>query len=140
MLNEEWRPVPIPPFGERYEVSNRGRVRNVESGKYLHGWPHSHTETPKITLNMRGAHRDFYTKELVWGAFAGELAPSYNIGNTDGDPKNITFENLFVKTNAVGIHPGGAMRKYIRTVDEFWDWFFAEHAPACYAVLKQRGA
>jgi hypothetical protein len=133
---EEWAAVHVPEFAQRYQVSTHGRVRNLESRKLLGGWPHGHSKIPKITLNWQGLHRDFFLKELVWGAFR-EPAASYDIREIDGDIRNVRLDNLAVRGAAVSVG-GYSTRRYVRTVGEFWDEFLEREAPTLFAIWQAR--
>jgi hypothetical protein len=84
----------LPEGGDRYEISNHGRVRRVGSPKELSGsiseegyrlfWVYT---SPKTKKKM-------YTHRAVWLAFRGHIPKGYHIDHVDADCTNNHINNL----------------------------------------------
>lgn len=89
---EEWRPTPI--FGDVYEVSNFGRVRN-RSGLVLKGSVPRHSrEYIAVGLNKQGDKRRMAVHRMVCIAFHGEPTPGQVVRHIDGNHLNNKADNL----------------------------------------------
>jgi hypothetical protein len=109
MLQEEWRPVPVPGYGDFYEVSNLGRVRSWKVKKY----PHRRAASPKVikpnvlASGYRVAHLQHdgqlecrTVHSMVLEAFVGPRPDGTEVCHNDGDPGNNSLGNLRYDTPA----------------------------------------
>lgn len=96
---EEWRSVP-GYYGDKYEVSNRGRVRNKLTGKVLK--PFVKRDYLCVYFYLNGKDCQQYVHRLVAQAFIGPV-PTNNhsfrelpsvVNHIDGNKKNNWLENL----------------------------------------------
>jgi hypothetical protein len=67
--DEQWRDV--VGFEGKYRVSNRGRVQNVRSGRFLRGSPNAGGYVVVRLAAERGRGTLFYLHRLVCRAFNG---------------------------------------------------------------------
>ena len=97
---EFWRTINADT---RYEVSNKGRVRNKRSGRILSTNPTKSHRHPQVFLmgNFWG-RLQLTVSHLVWNAFKDDKI-SYvdggvgqRVGHLDGDILNNNLENLFL--------------------------------------------
>ena len=106
-MTEEWRPV--PGFGDRYEISNLGRVASLPTRT----WPtrrilsaafHVRGGYPFVTLHRDG--RNFHRKvhHLVCEAFNGPRPSGALVRHLDGNPCNNVPSNLAWGTASENIH------------------------------------
>lgn len=102
-MTEEFKPVPVQPFGERYSISNLGRVRVNHVSRY------SRTRTrflkpgigargyPCVTLYLHGNHKQVFIHRLVAIAFNGPqpsdkpLVRHLNDDRTDNRASNLCW-------------------------------------------------
>lgn len=84
---------PIKDFENIYEISNKGEVRNIKTGKILR---QSRTTTgyKKVELSNKGKRKSFKVHRLVGIAFIKNPYKYPIINHLDGDPNNNCFENL----------------------------------------------
>lgn len=92
----EWKPVPIYPFGENYEVSNTGQVRRKDTGQIIRQWDHvgkGGVVYKRVTLRMPGLKKNYRVHRLVALAF---LPPSDlpEVDHIDGNSFNNNVDNL----------------------------------------------
>lgn len=95
---EMWKPAP-GPWGERYEVSSWGRVRNLETGRLLKNYVQNNGRDSVrviVTLNLYCKRKTHVVARLVKEAFSAPLSPVDVIGFRDGDSTNLRYENLYV--------------------------------------------
>jgi hypothetical protein len=92
---EEWQAIPPDPG---YEVSSKGRVRNVRTGKLLTPW---YAGAGYLYVHLwrsgikTGVHR------LVAFAFLGDPpSPQHEVAHNDGNPENNSASNLRWATHA----------------------------------------
>ena len=93
---EEWKPVPNYPS---YEVSSKGRVRNVDRGRMLTPWDNAckrRRSDKCICLYKDGKRKTFYISKLVALVFNGEQPPNTdvhhkNYDNEDNSPENLEY-------------------------------------------------
>lgn len=129
-VNEEWRP--IAGYQDRYEVSNRGRVRNSRTGlvrkTFLAGSQAQRSGPrfregdgyPYIDLWKHNEREKFAVHRLVAFAFVGQPPTDlHEVNHMDGDKKNNVASNLEWVTKSenslhahyvihTGYVPGGA--------------------------------
>lgn len=92
--NEKW--LPVVGFGDKYEVSDRGRVRSLRTGKLLAQrlWNSGY---PSVQLwagnkaHSRSVHR------LMAEAFLS-IAPGLQVNHIDGNKGNNCLDNLEIVT------------------------------------------
>lgn len=120
---EIWKPVPVAPFGDAYEVSSRGRIRSLDrdverssgvplrmKGRVLTARPSSRGYG-RVTLNRNGYGRWFSVHSIVALAFLpvppgkiGSGANDFVVNHIDGDKLNNSALNLEYTTSVANIH------------------------------------
>ena len=100
MATENWKT--IPGLNDKYEVSDLGRVRNKNSGRFL--TPRYKDGCYMYRMEKPSAHgRERKVNSaavLVWAAFVGEIPAQTWVQYKDGDPKNFALSNLYLKSNS----------------------------------------
>lgn len=102
-----WKPIPLPPFNERYEVSDHGTVRRIpgfddgrrrwrEGGMKL---SKGHYGYPVVTLYKNGICKQFGVHRLVALTFLprGDWffnSPLHEVNHIDSNPSNSHISNL----------------------------------------------
>lgn len=100
LATENWKT--IPGLNNKYEVSDLGRVRNKNSGRFLtprykDGCYMYRMEKP----SPRGRERKVNSAAvLVWTAFVGEIPEQYWVQYKDGNRRNLALTNLYLKSNS----------------------------------------
>lgn len=96
LYGEKWMKVEDDKLLPIYEVSNFGRVLNIESGKLLRQNIYENNRGVVVSLkNKKNAYVMREVKVLVAKAFIGEQSVySYTVVNIDGDPMNNNASNL----------------------------------------------
>ena len=96
LYGEKWMKIEDDKLLPIYEVSNFGRVLNIESGKLLKQNIYANKKDVVVTLkNKKNAYVMRAVKVLVAKAFIGEQSVhSYMVVNIDGDPLNNNVSNL----------------------------------------------
>lgn len=90
-LTEAWKPLPEFP---KYQVSDQGRIKNIESGRIFtgtkdaFGYVHVRLINPKGTYTLKKVHR------LVAEAFLPNPDNKPIIDHVDGDKTNNALNNL----------------------------------------------
>lgn len=128
--NEIWKPVPVEPFQDAYEVSSHGRVRSVDrtiirkNGKPLRikGQLMKHDFTrgyPYVPLSAKGTTRRVTVHSLVARAFLpappgpfSSARGGYQVNHIDGVKTNNHVSNLecvtgvdnMAHSNKLGLH------------------------------------
>lgn len=87
---ERWLPINDFP---KYEVSDKGNVRNAQTGKILH-----HVKNPKgyhiVLLYKNGGQYTKKVHRLVCSAFYGEPGNGFEINHKNGDKSDNSLSNL----------------------------------------------
>jgi transposase len=92
-LQEEWRQ--IPGWGEKYQVSNLGRVRSRAHGAWkLMNLPIKSTGYPNASFRHNGKQKKVTVHILVALLFLGPRPDGMVINHKDGNKLNNTPENL----------------------------------------------
>jgi hypothetical protein len=92
-LQEEWRQ--IPGFGEKYQVSNLGRVRSKAHRRWkLMNLPIKSTGYPQASFRHQGKQKKVTVHILVALLFIGPRPKGLVINHKDGDKLNNIPENL----------------------------------------------
>jgi hypothetical protein len=99
---ENWKPVPFGPYGDYYEVSNLGRIKNKRTGKVLRPskisdrWqrPNRSTEYLGVRLSVRQLKKTFKVHTLVLTAFVGPRPNGMQCCHGDCDSTNNRLSNL----------------------------------------------
>ena len=111
--NEIWKPVPVEPFQDAYEVSSHGRVRSLSrtvqrkdgkplrmKGRRLATNPNTRGY-PRVTLNKNGHSEWFAVHSLVALAFLpkppraiSSFRDGFVVNHKDGDKLNNHVSNL----------------------------------------------
>ncbi|WP_082946294.1 NUMOD4 motif-containing HNH endonuclease [Mycobacterium sp. E1747] len=93
MNTEQWRPV--LGFEGLYEVSDRGRVRSLITGKVVK--PHVGNQRGHLRISLKqhaGPYKGLYVHRLVLEAFVEPFRKGMECRHLDGDPTNNRLENL----------------------------------------------
>lgn len=91
-MEEIWKPV--EGFGGRVEVSNLGRVRNVELS-HIYSQHSSGTKYLRVGIRYEGRpKRMFLVHRLVAQAFIPNLEGKNTVNHKDGDCKNNCVDNF----------------------------------------------
>lgn len=99
MATENWKT--IPGLNDKYEVSDLGRVRNKNSGRFL--TPRYKDGCYMYRMEKPGPGRQRKVNSaavLVWNAFVGEIPDGYWVQYKDGNRRNLALINLYLKSNA----------------------------------------
>jgi thymidylate synthase ThyX len=125
LSNEKWRK--IPSFPTNYEVSNLGRIRNLNNTRgFLMQEPLIKETTlvqgyPSISLSWEGKSRLFRVHKLVLLAFVGVAGEDEEARHLDGCRANSRLENLAWGTSQENaddrMEQGGDQRLFRRWVD-----------------------
>ena len=97
---ETWLPVAHPLFGQRYLVSDWGRVRHKDSKKLL--TPVVEGDYLRVRLSCDKNKKTVSIHVLVWEAFEGQKPKGSEIDHIDGVKSNPALNNLRL------LPPGGA--------------------------------
>lgn len=90
-MEEEWKP--IPRTKGKYEASNFGRLRNVESGRIFIG-DRDQLGYRNTTLRLNGNRIRTSAHRLVMEAFVGVCPKGYQVNHIDHNPSNNYLTNL----------------------------------------------
>lgn len=100
MATEQWKT--IPGLNDKYEVSDLGRVRNKNTGRFL--TPRYKDGCYMYRMEKPSAHgRERKVNSaavLVWTAFVGEIPDGYWVQYKDGNRRNLAVSNLYLKSNS----------------------------------------
>lgn len=100
MATENWKT--IPNLNDKYEVSDIGRVRNKNTGRFLtprykDGCYMYRMEKP----SAHGRERKVYSAAvLVWSLFVDKIPDGYWVQYKDGNRRNLAVSNLYLKSNS----------------------------------------
>ena len=87
----------VIPGHSRYQVSDKGEVQNIETGKVLKHQSVGHKlRYRKVALTL-GVQR--YVHRLVIEAFVGPIPSHLEVCHIDGDPSNNNLDNLKLGTS-----------------------------------------
>lgn len=94
MLEEQW--VAVPGF-PKYEVSNYGRIENIQSGRELKPHPDKKTGVLRIALYRGpGDRKDVYVDRVVAEAFFLNYIPGMKVYHLNGDQDDCSVLNLTI--------------------------------------------
>ena len=103
-LRESWKPTPV--FGDRYEVSNRGRVRGwVTGGGHRLSKPHYKSIQrdkdgyPFVVLYKKSKMKGYRISRLVLETFCEKPNGKLEASHLDGDKENNCVDNLVWETH-----------------------------------------
>lgn len=88
---EQWKPV--VGYEGLYEISNRGRVLSLRSGRVLKVWKH-YRGGLRITLSKDGVQKMRQIHRMVYESFVGEIPEGYVIRHLNDDSEDNRVENL----------------------------------------------
>ena len=100
LATENWKM--IPGLNDKYEVSDLGRVRNKNTGRFLtprykDGCYMYRMEKP----SAHGRERKVYSAAvLVWSLFVDKIPDGYWVQYKDGNRRNLAVSNLYLKSNS----------------------------------------
>lgn len=102
MNEEHWETV--AGFEDKYEVSNRGRVRTIGSGRgRVHGRILRHAKMPRgyliVNLWQDNRQKMQLVHRLVAAAFLGAIPEGMQVNHIDGNKENNAIANLEIVTN-----------------------------------------
>ena len=126
LATENWKT--IPGLNDKYEVSDLGRVRNKNTGRFLtprykDGCYMYRMEKP----SPHGRERKVYSAAvLVWSLFVGEIPDRYWVQYKDGNRRNLAVSNLYLKSNSEfrkEEYEDGRVG-FLRVKSEFDEWIF----------------
>jgi hypothetical protein len=96
---EEWKPV--PDWENLYEVSDKGRVRSLRSGKFMtQHRQDKKNEHRKVRLSRDGKGTTKRVHQLVMLAFVGHPKPGQIVRHLDDNPLNNLLSNLVYGTKS----------------------------------------
>jgi NUMOD4 motif/HNH endonuclease len=93
----------IIPYGQCYEVSNKGRIRNTKTGKFLSGTINEDGYR-RVTLSEGKKHKSFYVHKLVAEAFLDPPLEGQQVRHWDGNPDNNDLSNLLYGTPSENVY------------------------------------
>nr|DAV05794.1 MAG TPA: homing endonuclease [Caudoviricetes sp.] len=99
LATENWKT--ISGLNDKYEVSDLGRVRNKNTGRFL--TPRYKDGCYMYRMEKPGAGRQRKVNSaavLVYEAFVGEIPDGYWVQYKDGNRRNLAASNLYLKSNA----------------------------------------
>ena len=87
---ERWKQIEEYPL---YEVSSRGRIRNIKTGRILHTYEDKYGYQI-VTLTKNGKQKTIRVHTLVAAAFCEKHYDDTEVAYRDGDRKNLDADNL----------------------------------------------
>lgn len=104
-MKEIWKPISkdlyyIDSLIGDYEVSNKGRIRNVKTGKFIHPFK-TRDKTRLKWTNHKTSHGwastlQFLVDHTVYQTFVGDCYGNV-VYHRDGDNFNNEVDNLYIK-------------------------------------------
>lgn len=91
-MRERW--LPVVGYESHYEVSNRGRVRNLKTTRLKKPTPNKVDGRLYMLLWKENKYRLFKVHRLVLFAFVGPPPTGYQSCHNDGNPSHNWIENL----------------------------------------------
>ena len=101
LATENWKT--IPGLNDKYEVSDLGRVRNKNSGRFLTARYKDGCYMYRMEKPSGAGKRERKVNSaavLVWTAFVGEIPEQYWVQYKDGNRRNLALSNLYLKSNS----------------------------------------
>jgi len=102
-MTEEWKPL-RGKWGQRYEISESGQIRNIETGRRMKLYrqrlkmAEKYPERVIVTLALNNERKTFHVSRLVYETFNDlDLAPLQTIGFHNGDSTSLHWSNLFIE-------------------------------------------
>lgn len=114
LSDEKWKP--IPGFEEKYEISNKGRIRSIDRSVLLKKGILQFRKGKIIKLNSntkgylfsnlycKGKHKPAYPHRLVAESFINNPNRLPEVNHIDGNKQNNTVNNLEWVTREENIH------------------------------------
>lgn len=100
LATENWKT--IPGLNDKYEVSDLGRVRNKNTGRFL--TPRYKDGCYMYRMEKPSAHgRERKVNSaavLVYEAFVGKIPHDHYVQYKDGNRRNLAVSNLYLKSNS----------------------------------------
>ena len=96
---EEWKVI---PWNTRYEVSNKGRVKNAKTGRILSTNPTKSHKRPQVWLynNYFETSLQYTLARIVFFTFNTnipfKMSGNVHIKHLDGNIMNCNLENLYI--------------------------------------------
>lgn len=96
---EEWRPFPHDIYGQKYDVSNAGRVRVRATGHIMSPYRsgplrHGARAYPCVRLDVNGTRQSFTIHRAVAKVFCRRPTGADQVNHIDGNKLNGSAENL----------------------------------------------
>ncbi|AJF08221.1 NUMOD4 domain-containing protein [Geoalkalibacter subterraneus] len=102
-MTETWKPL-RGKWGQRYEISESGQIRNIDTGRRLKLYRQRLKGAEKdavrviVTLALNNERKTFHVSRLVYETFKDvDLKPLQTVGFLDGDSTNLHWSNLFIE-------------------------------------------
>lgn len=122
MATEIWRP--IKDFAARYEISSWGRIRNIQTGKYMKVFLAANGQrNPAVSLTLNGSPHNFSLVKLMAETFLGEPPKGTHLAFKDGDRANCRRSNLYYASpteHRVQSHEGQLKLSLSDAVQRIW--------------------
>ena len=94
MSSEAWKGLKgVVDYGDNYEVSTLGKIRNIKSGKYL-GGEIDHRGYRRVVLCLKGKTRRYLVHRLVALCFIPNVEGKEQVNHIDGNKLNNCLSNL----------------------------------------------
>lgn len=98
-MNEWW--LPVRGFGDRYFISNLGRVKRAADGSLVSVWRLS--GYPAVTLRFMKEAKNRMIHSLVMESFVGPRPDGLGVAHLDGNKDNHRLSNLSYVTQKENI-------------------------------------
>ena len=141
----KWNPIVIDGIPTRYEISEYGNVRNLETGNILVNNRLKISDRERVLIYYNGTRKSFKVHRLVYEAFYGKIPKNMTVDHIDEDIHNNHYSNLRLLTASENIksylsnHPDHGFQKEIpdAIVEEFFTC--AKHGVYYYITAKRLG-
>lgn len=112
----KWKDVSIKPFNERYQVSDKGQVKNKQTGRLLKQQFNKKTGYMQVTLTLPSEKKLCNVHRLVLNAFDPAVDKSLQVNHIDECKTNNCLANLEWTTRKQNINYGEHTKKQINTL------------------------
>lgn len=92
-MEEVWKTINIEGFEDTYQISNKGRVHNMNTGRFPNG-SYTHDGYNKFVLQKGGKQKRFMVHRLVALHFIPNPENKETVNHKDGNKLNNNVENL----------------------------------------------
>lgn len=101
-----WKNVSIPEFSHRYEVSDRGQVRNKETGQTLKPYQNKRTGYLQVMLTTPTKRQNANIHRLILSAFKPNTNSKLEVNHINEDKLDNRLSNLEWVTSKQNINWG----------------------------------